>query len=54
MEMVDYRCPICGFIYQVPAYWSSFDPDEVVNLEHINVKTGEMCMDKNLQKVQGE
>jgi hypothetical protein len=45
MEMLYYRCPKCGFIYQVPAYWSDFSSEERIEMEHYNLETKEMCSD---------
>ncbi len=54
MEMICYRCLVCGFVHQVPAYWSSFDADEIVELQHVNLLTGNMCTEEKLHKVQEE
>lgn len=48
MEMNWYRCPICGFTHQVPAYWSSFSADPEVDLPHIVLATGEVCPEQRL------
>lgn len=43
MEMNLYRCPVCGFVHFVPAYWSSFAPDPEVELAHISLESGDDC-----------
>ncbi|MFA9375522.1 MAG: hypothetical protein ACERKZ_02095 [Lachnotalea sp.] len=43
METYIYKCPVCGFVHQVPAYWVSFSPEPTLEFEHINFKSGEMC-----------
>ncbi|ABR48313.1 hypothetical protein Amet_2154 [Alkaliphilus metalliredigens QYMF] len=43
MEMVFYKCSVCGFIHQVPAYWSGFSPEEEIEMVHFNLETNEMC-----------
>jgi hypothetical protein len=43
MELVYYKCPVCGFVHQVPAYWSGFSPEEKIEMEHFNLETKEMC-----------
>ncbi|WP_156943717.1 hypothetical protein [Alkaliphilus transvaalensis] len=43
MEMVYYKCQTCGFIHQIPEYWSGFAPDEQIELVHFNLSTGEEC-----------
>lgn len=51
MEMVYYRCPICGFIHQVPEYWSGFSPEEEIEMMHFNLETKEMCSETMLKLV---
>lgn len=53
MEMVLYKCPLCGFVHQVPAYWSSFSPDEEIEMEHFNLETKEMCSGLILKLIKG-
>ncbi|MCX7715196.1 MAG: hypothetical protein N2171_05680 [Clostridia bacterium] len=43
MENYFYKCPICGFVHLVPAYWVSYSPEKEMQLSHINLKTGEPC-----------
>ncbi|WHH57280.1 hypothetical protein [Petroclostridium sp. X23] len=43
MENYFYKCPICGFIHIVPAYWVSFNPDDEMTFPHINTDTNEEC-----------
>lgn len=43
MEMLYYKCAVCGFIYQVPAYWSDFSTEEKIEFQHYNLETKEMC-----------
>ena len=43
MECNYYKCEKCGFLHQVPAYWSGFDADEEMEMPHINLETKEMC-----------
>ncbi|SET18893.1 hypothetical protein SAMN05660297_01666 [Natronincola peptidivorans] len=49
MEMVFYKCPICGFTHQVPGYWSGFSPEEEIEMQHINLETKEMCSELMLE-----
>jgi len=51
MEMVYYKCPVCGFSYQMPEYWSSFSPEEEIEMEHFNLQTKEMCSEPKLKLV---
>ncbi len=48
MENYFYKCNVCGFVHLVPAYWTSFSPDEVLEFIHINGKTGEQCLNIKL------
>lgn len=43
MENYFYKCKVCGFIHIVPAYWVSYEPEVIVEMEHINLKNGEGC-----------
>lgn len=43
MEMLLYKCEICGFVYQVPAYWSDFSSETHLEMTHVNLQTQEMC-----------
>lgn len=43
MENYFYKCPICGFVHLVPAYWSAYSPEKEMELEHVNFNTGEPC-----------
>lgn len=43
MELFVYKCPLCGFAHQVPAYWMSNHAQPEFEMEHFNFKTGECC-----------
>lgn len=43
MELYNYKCPVCGFIHQVPAYWVSFSPEETYEFPHMDTSTGTLC-----------
>ncbi|MBM7613753.1 hypothetical protein [Alkaliphilus hydrothermalis] len=51
MEMTNYKCPLCGFTYQVPAYWSEFSPEEELEMEHFDLEAKEMCSELKLKLV---
>jgi rubredoxin len=51
MELIYYKCPLCGFIYQVPQYWMDYSPENEMEMEHINLETKETCSEIKLQKV---
>lgn len=51
MELTYYKCPLCGFVYQVPEYWMDFAPEETLEMSHINLETKELCAETNLQKL---
>ena len=38
-----YKCPVCGFVYQVPDYWVSYAPEATMEFPHIDFKTGQPC-----------
>lgn len=52
MEMIYYKCATCGFIYQVPSYWSDHAPEKELELEHVDLKTKEICRDTALKLVE--
>lgn len=43
MENYFYKCMLCGFVHIVPGYWVSYNPEGEVELEHIDLKTGDNC-----------
>lgn len=49
-----YRCPVCGFVYQVPEYWASYSPDEEMEFAHIRFDNGEACVCEKLVLVKEE
>lgn len=48
MENYFYKCESCGFVHLIPAYWSSFNPDEELEFAHINRQTGKDCINNKL------
>ena len=52
MECTYYKCSTCGFVHQVPSYWSGFDPDKDMELPHMNLETKEMCEDITLKLIE--
>lgn len=52
MELTYYKCPECGFMHQIPGYWSSFSPEDVVELQHVNLATQETCKEHKLELVE--
>lgn len=45
MECNYYKCSTCGFVHQVPSYWSGHAPDQEMEMPHMNLETKEMCTD---------
>lgn len=41
--MYHYKCPLCGFSHQVPAYWTSFQEKPTFEFMHMSFATKEMC-----------
>ena len=48
MKTYFYRCPVCGFVYQVPGYWVSYSPEKTTEFPHVSFKTGEACPNTTL------
>lgn len=51
MEMLTYKCPVCGFVYQVPAYWSDFDAEATLTFEHMDFQNQKDCEETTLKLV---
>lgn len=51
MEMIYYKCETCGFVHQVPAYWSGYAPEEELEMAHIDLKTKAPCSDTVLKRI---
>ncbi|WP_240841875.1 hypothetical protein [Acidaminobacter sp. JC074] len=45
MDCTYYKCKTCGFVHQVPAYWSGFAPEEEIEMLHVNLETKDACED---------
>ena len=43
METYLYKCPVCGFLYSVPAYWMSYSPEPTTEFPHLNPQTDAPC-----------
>ena len=43
MDCNYYKCEKCGFVYQVPSYWSGYAEGNEIEMPHINLETKEMC-----------
>lgn len=43
MENYFYKCPVCGYVHLIPAYWMEYSPQDTYELEHIHADTGETC-----------
>lgn len=54
MENYFYKCPVCGFVHIVPAYWVSFNPEDTMEFPHVNPETKEDCIHLILQLVKQE
>ena len=52
MELTYYKCPKCGFMHQVPGYWSGFSPEEVLEMQHVNLATNEICKEYKMELVE--
>lgn len=51
MEVIYYKCEKCGYVHQVPSYWSGHAPEERVQMPHLNMKTKEMCDELTLKLI---
>lgn len=51
MDTYFYICPRCGFVYQIPSYWTNHAPDETFEFEHIDLTTKELCSINQLELI---
>lgn len=51
MENYFYKCEDCSFVYVVPAYWVSFNPEETMEMLHVHPETQQECVNKVLKLV---
>ncbi len=51
MEAVFYKCPKCGFVHQVPSYWSGHSPEPEIEMPHFDLTTKEACSEMILKLV---
>lgn len=49
METFAYKCPACGFIYSVPAYWMSYSAEPTTEFPHTKPGTDEICDNLTLE-----
>ncbi len=52
MECNYYKCKTCGFVHQVPSYWSGHAPEDIYEMPHMNLETKEMCDDIELKLIE--
>lgn len=48
MEVYYYRCPVCGYVHQVPSYWMSYEPEDTHEQMHFAPGTGAVCENQEL------
>jgi hypothetical protein len=51
MDCIYYKCSTCGFVHQVPSYWSGHSPEDSIEMQHVDLKTKEMCEDITLRLI---
>ena len=49
METFSYKCPVCGFVYAVPAYWMSYSPEATTMFPHLDPSTDALCENATLE-----
>lgn len=52
METFVYRCPVCGLIYQVPAYWMSYSAEPTTDFPHMKPNSDAICENTTLEYVE--
>ena len=43
MDTFSYKCPLCGFVYSVPAYWMDYSPEPTTEFPHMKPGSNEAC-----------
>lgn len=49
METFVYKCPVCGFLYSVPAYWMSYAAEPTTEFPHMKPGTDIICGNLTLE-----
>lgn len=49
METFAYRCPVCGMLYSVPAYWMSFSAEPTTVFPHMKPNSDSICENETLE-----
>lgn len=49
METFAYKCPVCGFVYIVPAYWMSYSAEPTTEFPHTKPGTDTICDNLTLE-----
>ena len=49
METFVYKCPVCGFLYSVPAYWMSYAAEPTTEFPHTKPGTDVICDNLTLE-----
>ena len=49
METFVYKCPVCGFLYSVPAYWMSYAAEPTTEFPHTKPGTDVVCDNLTLE-----
>jgi len=49
METIYYKCDKCGYSHQVPSYWSGHNPEEQLEMMHLDFGTKEICENQMLK-----
>ncbi len=48
MEVYYYRCPVCGYVHQVPGYWMSYAAEETCEQMHLDPASRGVCPNQTL------
>lgn len=49
METFAYKCPVCGFVYMVPAYWMSYSAEPTTEFPHTRSGSDAICENMTLK-----
>ena len=43
MEVFYYRCAVCGYVHQTPAYWMGYSAEDTIEQPHFDPESRAVC-----------
>lgn len=48
MEVFYYKCPLCGYVHQAPAYWMGYAAEDTLEQMHLSPEDRCVCANQTL------